>query len=442
MGNESGAWVDEEFEGLDLGDPRRDRRAKELLKRLAARPTASIPGACDGWSETIAAYRFLGNEEIEWTDVMQPHWERTAARAGQFPVVLCLADTTELNFNGQEMEGLGPLTFEAQRGMYLHPTYAVTPDREPLGVIDAWMWAREPRDANGQRGGIKESVRWIEGYERVAEQAALLPQTRLVYVADREGDIAALMARADELGQPADWLIRSQYNRNLGETGKLWDRVDASQALGEITFILPGRAGQKAREVKQELRAQRVKLPGLAGPAVTCVVAQEVGAPVGVTPVVWRMLTNREAPDTNAVIELIDWYRARWEIEMFFHVLKTGCKVEALQLSHMDRVERALVLYMVVAWRIARLMRLGRSCPELDASLFFDADEIRGAYLPAKKARPKTLVTLNQMIRLVASLGGFLGRKSDGEPGAKTIWIGMQRTMDAAFMIQALREDS
>ncbi|KAF7958260.1 hypothetical protein AWV80_36965 [Cupriavidus sp. UYMU48A] len=127
---------------------------------------------------------------------------------------------------------------------------------------------------------------------------------------------------------------------------------------------------------------------------------------------------------------------------MFFHVLKTGCKVEALQLSHMDRVELALALYMVVGWRIARLMRLGRTCPDLDASVFFDADEIRGAYVLAKKSRPKTPITLNQMIRLVASLGGFLGRKSDGEPGAKTIWIGMQRTMDAALTIQALREES
>jgi len=96
MGNESGAWVDEEFEALDLGDPRRDRRAKELLKRFAAKPTASIPGACDGWAETIGAYRFLGNEEVEWTDMMQPHWERTAARMRQSPVVLCIADTTEL----------------------------------------------------------------------------------------------------------------------------------------------------------------------------------------------------------------------------------------------------------------------------------------------------------------------------------------------------------
>lgn len=182
-----------------------------------------------------------------------------------------------------------------------------------------------------------------------------------------------------------------------------------------------------------------MKLPGQAGPAVTCVDAQEIGAPAGVTPVVWRLLSNREAQDADAVIELIDWYRARREIEMFFHVLKTGCKVEALQLSHMDRVERALV---IVARRSARRMRLGRTCPELDASLFFDADEIRGAYLLAKKVRPKTPVTLNQMTRLIASLGGFLGRKSDGEPGAKTIWLGMQRTMDAAFMIQALREDS
>lgn len=441
MGNESGAWVDEEFEALDLGDPRRDRRAKELLKRFAARPTASIPGACDGWAETIGAYRFLGNEEVEWTDMMRPHWERTTARMRQSPVVLCIADTTELDFNGQEMEGAGPLSYEVQRGMYLHPTYAVTPDREPLGVIDAWMWAREPRDANGERGGIKESVRWTESYERVAEQAATLPATRLVYVADREGDIVALMERADDLGHPADWLIRCQHNRSLEAGARLWETVDAGQVLGEIAFVLPGRAGQKAREVRQELRAQRVKLPGKKGLAITCIVAQEVGAPAGVTPVVWRLLTNREAQDLDAVIELIDWYRARWEIEMFFNVLKNGCKVEALQLSHIDRVERALVLYMIVAWRIARLMRLGRTCPDLDASLFFDADEIRGAYLLAKAARPKKPPTLNQMIRLIASLGGFLGRKSDGEPGAKTIWIGLQRTMDAVFMIQALRAE-
>jgi hypothetical protein len=113
--------VAEEFEALDLGDPRRDRRAKELLKRLVAKPSEGIPGACDGWAETMAAYRFVGNEEVEWTGMMQPHWDRTAARIQQHAVVPCVADTTELDFKGQDMEGLGPLSVEAQRGMYLPP---------------------------------------------------------------------------------------------------------------------------------------------------------------------------------------------------------------------------------------------------------------------------------------------------------------------------------
>ncbi|MET3234397.1 UNVERIFIED_ORG: hypothetical protein ABIC54_006619 [Burkholderia sp. 1263] len=90
-------------------------------------------------------------------------------------------------------------------------------------------------------------------------------------------------------------------------------------------------------------------------------------------------------------------------------------------------MEKALPLYMVVSWRIARLMRLGRTCPELEASRFFAADEIHGAHVLSKKPRPKKPPTLNQMIRMIASLGGFPGRKSDGEPGAKTLWIAMQR---------------
>ncbi|WP_459252047.1 transposase DNA-binding-containing protein [Paraburkholderia rhynchosiae] len=81
--------------------------AKELIKRFANRPTASIPGACEGWAETMAAYRFLGNERIDWRDMMQPRWDRTTARMGALPVVLCIADTTELNFNGQDIEGGG-----------------------------------------------------------------------------------------------------------------------------------------------------------------------------------------------------------------------------------------------------------------------------------------------------------------------------------------------
>ena len=139
-------WAEEEFETLDLGDPRLNRRAVLLAERLSQKPGTSIPGACANWSETVAAYRFLGNEEVTWDDVMAAHWDASQKRMAQHRVVLCIQDTTELDYNGQQMQGLGPLSYEAQRGMFLHPTYVVTPRREPLGVINAWMWARELKD--------------------------------------------------------------------------------------------------------------------------------------------------------------------------------------------------------------------------------------------------------------------------------------------------------
>lgn len=136
------------------------------MERFSADPMASVPKACRGWGETMGAYRFFGNDSVDWRDILAPHWQQTQSRMQAESVVLCLQDTTELDFNGQGAIGLGPLSYEAQRGMYLHPTYAVTPQREPLGVLDAWMWAREKRDKFGKRGGPKESLRWIEGISK------------------------------------------------------------------------------------------------------------------------------------------------------------------------------------------------------------------------------------------------------------------------------------
>lgn len=425
-------WAMNEFAEADLGDERLNKRLIKLVDRFADKPTASIPGACADWAETKGAYRLLSQKKIGWKNILSPHMDSTEARMRQHPVVLCIQDTTELDFNGQQISGLGPLSYEAQRGMYLHPTYAVTPQREPLGVTNAWMWAREFKDADGNRPGALESGRWIEGYERIAQIAARVQETRLVYVADREADILRLMQRAHTLGCPADWLIRSQHNRSLPDGAKLWDTVLAEIPLGEIKFTLAQRQGQPAREVRQQIRVRRIILPAADGQTmtVTCLVAREVDAPVGVKPVEWRLLTNREAATLDAAVELIDWYRARWEIEMFFHVLKNGCRVETLQLASIGKIELALAVYMVVAWRLARLMRLGRTHPDLDAALLFSTEEWQAAYILAKKPVPKKPPCVRDVIRRIAGLGGFLGRKSDGEPGVKTLWLGWQRVRD------------
>lgn len=429
------SWASEEFADLDLGDQRLNRRAIKLAQAFANQPQASIPSASGGWAETQAAYRFFASERVDWQDMLAPHWQCTQARMAEHPVVLCIQDTTELNFNGQQTVGLGRLSYEAQRGMYLHPTYAVTPDREPLGVIDAWMWARAEK---GSEAAPPEGRRWLEGYERVAEEAACLTTTRLVYMADREGDILELMQRARELGEPADWLIRSQHNRRLPDGGKLWDVVAAETPVGEIRFTLRARAGRATRPVRQTVWARRMTLAE--GLTVTCILAREESPPPDVQPVQWRLLTNRKELDFDAVVERIEWYRARWEIEMLFHVLKNACRIEAMQLGTMARLERAIALYLVVAWRIARLMRLGRTCPDLPAELFFEADEWRAAFVLRKRPIPKQPPRLNEVIRMIAMLGGFLGRKGDGEPGVKTLWLGLQRVADFAFGLRYARE--
>ena len=174
--------------------------------------------------------------------------------------------------------------------------------------------------------------------------------------------------------------------------------------------------------------------------AVTALLADEVDTPQCVRPVTWRLLTNRSVATLEEATELVDWYRARWEVELFFLVLKEGCRIEALQLGSRVQIEVALALYMVVAWRINRLMRLGRVLPDLPAELLFEPDEWHAAYILNKKAIPKSIPPLNQVIRLIAQLGGFLARKGDGEPGAKTLWGGLREISTFVRGVQFARQ--
>lgn len=189
----------------------------KLATRFADKPTPSIPGGGGDCSETQAAYRFFEQSSgqkraLGWQGILAPHVACTEARVRQYLVLLCL-----------------------------HSTYVVMPDCAPLGVKDAWMWAREVKGEGGQCPGILESRRWVEGYQRVAETAQEMSSNRLIYVADREVDFLELMQCAHQLGTPADWLIRSQHNRSLPDCGKLWASVLAGAPLGEVEFTLVAR---------------------------------------------------------------------------------------------------------------------------------------------------------------------------------------------------------
>jgi hypothetical protein len=247
-----------------LGDARRTHRWIKWVDDLSAQPTGSIPLACGGWAETQAAYRWLGNPAVEWREILEVHTTRTAERMVGQPVVLCVQDTTELDFTSQPgIAGLGRLSYEAQHGLYVPPNLAVTPAGVALGVLDAGRWARKPKDLPD----VKESLRWVEGYEIVADLAETVPDTRLGYVADREGDLRALIDAAARRGAPADGLIRSQHNRKTTAGEKRWARLAQSEALGEVGCTLPTAPDRPARRVRQTLYRQVVTLPAHTGPS-------------------------------------------------------------------------------------------------------------------------------------------------------------------------------
>jgi len=111
-----------------------------LMESLSNSPRASLPTACEGWAETKAAYRLLSNGAVDPMELLACHAGKSEHRAQGHPVVLCIQDTTELDFTSQPgIAGLGRLSYEAQYGLYAHLTLMATPERLALGVMDAWM---------------------------------------------------------------------------------------------------------------------------------------------------------------------------------------------------------------------------------------------------------------------------------------------------------------
>ena len=407
------------------------------MSDLSSDIRASIVQCCDGWAATKAGYRLLSNEAVEWKAILEPHRVKTVARMAQYERVLCIQDTTELDFTGHpSTRGLGRLNHDYRHGMYCHPTLAVSESGVVLGVLDAWMWARL---AKGEPD-IRESTRWTEGYQRVAELKAELIGTEIVYVADREADIREMMTEAQQQENAVHWLVRAKHNRVTGN-GKLWDRLSDAEVLGTVQFTLARTATRQARPVELTLRRERITLPATKQyPAltVTALLAREENPPENETPIEWWLLTDEILTTLADAVLRIEWYRRRWMIEMFFRTLKTGCKVEELQLNTKERLEKAIVIYLIIAWQMLMLMTLGRDVPELPCEVIFAQEEWQAAWIVSQKTPlPPNPPTLGEMILIVARFGGFLARKNDGNPGAEALWRGLQRLRDFVEAINA-----
>lgn len=449
-------WTIEELNGIDLGDKRLEDRCKLLLERMGNRPMESIPASLKGWAETQAAYRFFDNNSVSLEKILKPHTEATIERIRQEDVVLNIQDTTLLNYSGKKSsEELGQIGEEYLRGLLLHPTIAVTPDRLCLGVTAAELWTRDIEEygKKEQRKSKpieeKESYRWLQSYRNSCMVAGKAPGTLIVNIGDRESDIYELFEEGAKEENKAKFVVRAAQDRSVleesGERSYLWSSVEKAPELGTITMELPRSAERAKRSVELALRVKKVKLrppfrkgKKLNAVTVTTVLLKEKNPPKGGVPIEWLLLTNHSVSNFEGGALIAEWYACRWQIEIYFKILKSGCTVEKLYLEKKARLERCIGLYMIIAWRVLYLVMLGRSCPNFPADIVFEEREWKLIYFVANESKPpKSSPKLNEIIKMLAMLGGYLARKHDHPPGAQTIWIGLRRTADFVIGYEA-----
>jgi hypothetical protein len=440
-------WVCEEYATARLGDARLQTRLQTLVRDFAARPQAPLPEACGSRARTKAAYRFFDHPDVRMETLLAPHYTATARRCHGQPVVLAVQDSSSLNYTAHpSTEDLGPLNTRADRsrGLWMHDTLAVTPSGVPLGLIDVQCWAREGHiDSKGSRHRRalkdKESRKWLRSYQAANALQAQCPDTRVVSVGDREADLYEFLVEALAAPNNARILVRAERTRRMTqEHGALWDFMASQPVAGQQTLTIPRRGTSKARGATMSVRHAVVDLRPpkrkRAMPTVRlwAVFSREQTPPEGAEPIEWMLLTTAPVADFADACERLVWYATRWQIEVFHRTLKSGCRIEDRQLGNAKRLEACLAIDLVVAWRVFHATQLARDTPEAPCTVCFDDDQWRALLVKVtrKITPPQTPPSLRDAVRMIAALGGFLGRKGDGEPGTQTLWRGLQRLDD------------
>jgi hypothetical protein len=452
-------WSVREFQDIDLGDARLNRRLLILAEAFGAQPQAPINQASADWQDTKAAYAFFANPHALPAQILLPHQQRTLERMAAHPLVLAIQDTTFLNYTHHPVtSGLGPIG-GGQRGLVMHSTLALTPQGLPLGVLEQQIWARPEPEKPAKRAKQrpitdKESHKWLTA---LRETVSLTPsEIRLVSVADREADIFEFLAEADELD--AEYVIRAAQDRRLaGEVGLLWAHMAKQQVVGTVTVEVAAHAGRAARQAELCVRVAHLTLQPPQRSAddagiwleplkVWALWLHEQAAPHGVEPLDWLLLTNVAIESWQDATERIGWYCLRPLIESWHKILKSGCTIEDCRLESTERLKPYLTLMGIIAWRLFWLTHINRQLPEASCTTILAEHEWKALYTAIHRRAdlPATPPTVRQAVRWIAQLGGFLGRKGDGEPGITTIWRGWSRLADMAdvYLITHLSEDT
>ena len=471
-GLDSAQWAENELGDAPLGDQRLSARLVRSAELLASCPGHAFTGAPDR-AAVKGYYRLIDHpdeSQVTPEHIVAPHRARTLERMRAHDTVLCIQDGSDLNFATRPgCEGLGIIgrnqTTAKTLGLHLHLTFAVSGAGLPLGVMRCGFdepppgGEASPEQAPGESDekhvgntntepetddAARKTRRWLDGLHDVAEAASELPRkVRVISVMDREADFFELFDAQRRIGR-VDVLVRAKHNRRLGQgLPKLFDALRNAPADGHVEIEIArvskrpktsrkqARPARTARVARAEVHYRALTLPstleGRAPVTLWAVHVRETAPPEGEKPLEWFLLTSERVESIEAALETVGHYLRRWRVEDFFRVLKSGCRVEHLGFHSAERLERALAIQAVIAWRLMLMTLLGREVPECDAELLFSDIELRFLADYAADAALPAPRNLAGAVLLVARLGGYQNRKHDPPPGHQIMWRGYER---------------
>ncbi|HET9955721.1 MAG TPA: IS4 family transposase [Polyangiaceae bacterium] len=431
MGRTEHSRITAEFEGVELGDRRRNARLLLLAERLAEQPDASFPDAMSNEAELEAAYRFFNNVKVEAAEILRPHVRQTVERAKALPVALVAHDSSTVSFDSEYREGL--TRRGSKQHFIVHCSLAMHADgsRRPLGLLA--MSQHLP--VSTMNKALQD--RWAEHVREV--HAHGLSPDNVVHLMDREGDDYEVLDLLKRL--QTRFVLRVQHNRVL-KNGTLRDSLANTQLRAEREVELSRRTAKESgpkqskihpprenRLARLAIAAGSVTIPRSMSAKSSCaeslslnvVRVWEPSPPEGQAPVEWLLYTSEPIETPEQILQVVDWYRARWTIEEYYKALKTGCALEKRQLGDLHALSNALALLAPIAWQLLLLKTESRVHPDAPATSMLDEDELRVLRLVSQRRKLPDNPTMLDAMLAIAGLGGHL--KHNGPPG----WITLAR---------------
>jgi hypothetical protein len=438
-------WAEQQFGKCDLGDKRRTRRAVDTAAKFAANPDGSTPKQTETWADCEGAYRLFHEKDVTFEALTAPHFRHTRdQKEGHF---LLLGDTTEIDYGKKrKIKGIKPVGNGSGQGFLLHSALMVWPeDGGVVGMAGQVIYYRQPvPKGETQRQRLKrkkrESMVWGQVIDQVGPPSA---NVRYTHVLDRGADNFEVYCRL--VIQKDDWVVRAAQLKRvvvnpLGEKMQLRKYLQSLPVAGTYELAIPARHGEKARTAKVEVRFGSLAAPrprecspfvrrcGIREIPMRVVEVREIHPPAEVQPLRWVLLTSHEVKTFGHAWIVIGYYERRPIIEEYHKGLKTGCRVEERQYRASNRLEAVTGMLSILAVRLLQLRTLARTDPERPAEEVVPRRWIDMLRL-VRKGRHRTINTVYEFFRELAGLGGFLGRKCDGEPGWQTLWHGFEKLL-------------